>query len=168
LQDVQQAAGKLGLRLRVSHASTERDFGTVFATLAQQQAGALVIGADVFFIGRSKPLAALALRNAIVASSDRRANPSADPALRSPITGIGSRSCARRKRPRGRAAEKRDERAALNLRAHSITLSARTKIASGTVRPRALAVLRLMTNSNFVGCSTGRSAGLAPLMILST
>jgi len=59
------------------------------------------------------PLAALALRNAIVASSDRRANPSADPALRSPITGIGSRSCARRKRPHGRAAEKRDELAAM-------------------------------------------------------
>ena len=31
------------------------------------------------------------------------------------------------------------------------------------VRPSALAVLRLMTNSNVVGCKTGRSAGLAPL-----
>src|SRR5205823_6673025 len=39
---------------------------------------------------------------------------------------------------------------------HSITLSARTRIDSGTVRPSAFAVLRLMTNSNFVGCSTGR------------
>jgi hypothetical protein len=29
------------------------------------------------------------------------------------------------------------------------------------VRPRAFAVFRLMTNSNLVGCSTGRSAGLA-------
>jgi hypothetical protein len=28
--------------------------------------------------------------------------------------------------------------------------------------------LRLMTRSNLVGCSTGRSAGLAPLRILST
>ena len=36
------------------------------------------------------------------------------------------------------------------------------------VRPSALAVLRLMTSSNFVGCSTGRSAGFAPLRILST
>src|SRR2546427_11400640 len=33
--------------------------------------------------------------------------------------------------------------------------------------PRALAVFRLMTSSNFVGCSTGRSAGLAPFRILS-
>ena len=35
------------------------------------------------------------------------------------------------------------------------------------VRPRALAVLRLMTSSNFVGCSMGRSPALAPLRILS-
>jgi hypothetical protein len=33
------------------------------------------------------------------------------------------------------------------------------------VRPSALAVFRLMTSSNFVGCSMGRSAGLAPLRI---
>src|SRR5436190_10424072 len=31
------------------------------------------------------------------------------------------------------------------------------------VRPNALAVLRLSTSSNLVGCSTGRSAGLASL-----
>ncbi len=38
----------------------------------------------------------------------------------------------------------------------------------GTVRPSAFAVLRLMTSSNFVGSSTGRSDGLVPLRILST
>src|SRR2546425_6430991 len=38
----------------------------------------------------------------------------------------------------------------------------------GIVRPIALAVLRLMTSSNFVGCSTGRSPGFEPLRILST
>ena len=37
----------------------------------------------------------------------------------------------------------------------------------GTVRPIALAVFRLSTSSNLVGCSTGRSPGLAPLKILS-
>ncbi len=36
------------------------------------------------------------------------------------------------------------------------------------VRPSALAVLRLITSSNFVGCSTGRSPGLAPCRILAT
>jgi hypothetical protein len=34
--------------------------------------------------------------------------------------------------------------------------------------PICFAVFRLMINSNFFGCSTGRSAGLAPFKILST
>ena len=51
---------------------------------------------------------------------------------------------------------------------YSITSSARASTEGGIVRPRAFAVLRLITNSNFVGCSMGRSAGLAPLRILST
>jgi hypothetical protein len=33
----------------------------------------------------------------------------------------------------------------------------------GMVRPRALALFMLITSSNFVGRSTGRSAGLGPL-----
>jgi hypothetical protein len=45
---------------------------------------------------------------------------------------------------------------------HSMIWSARASSDGGIARPRALAVLRLMTNSNFVGCSTGRSAGLRP------
>src|SRR6478672_1171638 len=46
---------------------------------------------------------------------------------------------------------------------HSITSSARASSVGGTVRPRALAGLRLMTNSYFVGPCTDRSAGLSPL-----
>src|SRR5262245_42298670 len=63
-------------------------------------------------------------------------------------------------RPRHRAAEQRDELAPPH---HSITSSARASSGSGTVRPSALAVLRLMTSSSFVACWTGRSAGLSPL-----
>ncbi len=51
---------------------------------------------------------------------------------------------------------------------HRITSSAWRSTDCGIVRPRVLAVLRLIASSNFVGCSTGRSAGLAPLRILST
>src|SRR6516225_11280607 len=51
---------------------------------------------------------------------------------------------------------------------HSITSSARARIEGGMVRPSALAVFRLTTSSNVVGCWTGRSAGLAPLRILPT
>src|SRR5262249_40137918 len=55
----------------------------------------------------------------------------------------------------------------LNLPSHhSITSSARASSVGGTSRPRALAVVRLMTRSNLVGCSTGMSAGLAPRKIL--
>src|SRR5215813_690592 len=49
-----------------------------------------------------------------------------------------------------------------------ITLSARASTAGGIVRPICFAVFRLITNSNFVGCSTGSSAGFAPFRILST
>jgi hypothetical protein len=41
---------------------------------------------------------------------------------------------------------------------HSITSSARSSIPGGTVRPSSIAILRLMTSSNVVGCWTGRSA----------
>ena len=42
---------------------------------------------------------------------------------------------------------------------YAITSSALTVKVCGIVRPNALAVLRLRTSLNFVGCSTGRSAG---------
>src|SRR5262249_45100671 len=50
----------------------------------------------------------------------------------------------------------------------SITSSARASSVGGISRPSALAVLRLMASSNFVGCSIGRSAGFAPLITLRT
>ena len=51
---------------------------------------------------------------------------------------------------------------------HSITSSARARRVGGIVTPRALAVFRLTTNSNVVGCSIGKSAGLAPRATRST
>src|SRR5262249_23230308 len=51
---------------------------------------------------------------------------------------------------------------------HLITLSPRARTFAAIVRPIRLAALRLIINSNFIGCSTGRSAGLRPLRILST
>src|SRR5262245_7175842 len=66
---------------------------------------------------------------------------------------------ARRARPRCRAAEQRDELAPL----HSITSSARAISDGGTVRPSTRAAWALMTSSNLVDCTTGKSAGFAPL-----
>src|SRR5262249_9115687 len=65
---------------------------------------------------------------------------------------------ARGERIRRRAAEKRDELAP----SHSMISSAINSRSRGTSRLSHLAVLRLMTSSYLVGCSTGRSAGLAP------
>jgi putative ABC transport system substrate-binding protein len=73
LRNLQVAARTLGLQLHVLHASTERDFDTVFATLVQLRAGALVIGTDAFFTGRGEQLAALALRHAVPAIYESRA-----------------------------------------------------------------------------------------------
>jgi transposase len=48
---------------------------------------------------------------------------------------------------------------------YSITSSAVASTDGGIVRPSAVAVLRLSTNSNLVGCTTGRSIGFLPFRI---
>jgi putative tryptophan/tyrosine transport system substrate-binding protein len=70
--NLQVAARKLGLQFQVLHASTARDFDTVFATLAQLRVGGLVIGSDPFFNSQSNQLAALALRHAMPAAYQYR------------------------------------------------------------------------------------------------
>jgi putative tryptophan/tyrosine transport system substrate-binding protein len=64
-RDLQAAARTLGLKLHVLHASSERDFDTVFASLVQLRAGGLVIGTDALFNSRSEQLAALTIRHAV-------------------------------------------------------------------------------------------------------
>src|SRR5262249_59663778 len=49
----------------------------------------------------------------------------------------------------------------------SMTCAARSSSDGGIVRPSVFAVVKLTTRSNLVGCSTGKSAGLVPLRILS-
>ena len=66
-RDMHAAARTLGLAAHVLHASTERDFDMVFATLVQLRVGALAIGSDPFFTSRTEQLAALALRHAVPA-----------------------------------------------------------------------------------------------------
>ena len=57
----------------------------------------------------------------------------------------------------------RRRRAGRVLRDHSMTSSARASNVGGTVRPSILAVWALMTSSNLLDCTAGRSAGFAPL-----
>jgi putative tryptophan/tyrosine transport system substrate-binding protein len=62
---VQDEARVLGLQLHALHASSDRDFDTVFATLAQLRAGALLTNPDAFLNSRSKQLAELTIRHAV-------------------------------------------------------------------------------------------------------
>src|SRR5262249_15590287 len=74
----------------------------------------------------------------------------------------------RRQRPSGnQSAQEGDELAPSNV-GHSITSSARAIAESGTSRPSAFAVLRLITSSYLVGCCIGNSPGFAPRKTRST
>jgi putative ABC transport system substrate-binding protein len=67
-RDLQASAHMLGLQLHVLHASTERDFDSVFTDLVQLRAAALVIGsADPLFGSRAAQFGALALRHGVPA-----------------------------------------------------------------------------------------------------
>jgi ABC-type uncharacterized transport system substrate-binding protein len=71
-RDLQSAARPFGLQIHILHATTERDFDTVFATLVQLRASALVIAPDTFFISRSEQIAALTVRHAVPAITQFR------------------------------------------------------------------------------------------------
>jgi putative ABC transport system substrate-binding protein len=66
-KDIQAAARTLGLSLHLLNASSEDDFNTAFARLAQLQAGGLVIATDGLFISRGERLAGLAVQHAVPA-----------------------------------------------------------------------------------------------------
>src|ERR1700738_1791086 len=57
-KEVQAAARTLALQLQVLHASSERDFDPVFATMAKMRVGAAVISSDSFYLNRLAQLAA--------------------------------------------------------------------------------------------------------------
>ena len=67
LGDAEAAARALGLQLIVLKASTEEEIETVFATVALQGAGALLVGTDSFFTARRDQIIALAARNKLPA-----------------------------------------------------------------------------------------------------
>ena len=62
-RDVQAAARALGQQIHILNASTEGEIGGAFPTLAQLRAGAVIIGADAFFISQRNQIIALAARH---------------------------------------------------------------------------------------------------------
>src|SRR5262249_26970728 len=67
LRDIQAAASMLRQKVIVTNAATEAEIDSAFAALAQQRAGALLVGADSFLLGRRSQLTDLAARNAVPA-----------------------------------------------------------------------------------------------------
>jgi hypothetical protein len=83
---------------------------------------------------------------------------------RRPTLGVAAASTAGIRKP----SQVRTHALAAKCSFYSITSSARSRIDCGIVSSSSRAALRLTTSSNFVGCSIGKSAGLAPFRILST
>jgi putative ABC transport system substrate-binding protein len=66
-KDLEQAAHALGLQLIFLNVSSERDFNTAFAAIAERKAGALFVSGSPFFVSRHDQLIALAARYALPA-----------------------------------------------------------------------------------------------------
>jgi len=67
LKDMQEAAGKLGLKLEVLRASSDRELEAAFASVAQHRIPALMVAADAFFNSRREKLAAMAAQDKLPA-----------------------------------------------------------------------------------------------------
>jgi putative ABC transport system substrate-binding protein len=64
-KDLASAARVLGVRLLILNAATASDIVAAFATLAEQQAGALLLGADPFFFAARDQIISLAAHHAV-------------------------------------------------------------------------------------------------------
>jgi putative ABC transport system substrate-binding protein len=65
LQEVQEAAARLGVQVLVLLANTDTDLNAVFVDLVQQRAAALLVCASPFFFSRHQQLVMLAARHAV-------------------------------------------------------------------------------------------------------
>jgi len=64
-RDVLAATPAIGLKVQVLKAGTDREIDAAFVSLVQARTGALLVGADAFFISRIERLIELAARHAI-------------------------------------------------------------------------------------------------------
>jgi putative tryptophan/tyrosine transport system substrate-binding protein len=72
IEDMREAAGTRRVQLQILKAGVESEIDAAFASLAQLQAGAVIIGADVVFSSRRQQLFALAARFGIPVIYDGR------------------------------------------------------------------------------------------------
>jgi ABC-type uncharacterized transport system substrate-binding protein len=72
IQSSQIAARRLGLEIVVVRAGSESEIESAIAAVVQQQAAALSMGSDSYFVSRSRLIAFLALRHALPAMATTR------------------------------------------------------------------------------------------------
>jgi putative ABC transport system substrate-binding protein len=72
LREIGEAARALGLQIAVLKASTSREVEVAFATLVRDQADALFVAPDVFFVGRPVQFATLAAHHKVPAAYTQR------------------------------------------------------------------------------------------------
>jgi putative ABC transport system substrate-binding protein len=65
LEEVRAAADKIGQRVRIFNASTDRELEAAFATIVEQRIGGLIVHGDPFFTARRDQLVLLTTRHAI-------------------------------------------------------------------------------------------------------
>src|SRR5207253_2489815 len=71
-RDVQVAARTKGVRINILNAGSESEIDAAFVSLAQLQAGGIVVGSDPFLGSRREQLVALASRHGLPAIYDNR------------------------------------------------------------------------------------------------
>ena len=67
IQEVETAAGRLGLTIVLLKASSESDINAAFASIREKQIGALLVNSDAFFNSRRDQFVALAAHHAVPA-----------------------------------------------------------------------------------------------------
>ena len=72
LREVEPAGRTIGREILIVKASSDREINSVFATVVQERAGALLVGAGPFFWSRRRQIVALATRHVLPASYDGR------------------------------------------------------------------------------------------------
>jgi putative tryptophan/tyrosine transport system substrate-binding protein len=68
LRDIPEAASVLGLQIDIVNASAGREIEEAFAALAREQADALFVASDIFFLSRRSQLATLAVHYRVPAT----------------------------------------------------------------------------------------------------
>jgi len=72
MKEMEKAGQTIGRRVFTVKVTDEREFPSAFATMAQQNAGGLLLGSGPYFLSRRRQLAALATRYALPSSAPHR------------------------------------------------------------------------------------------------